>query len=626
MTDTRHEKGVIRFSDFEVDVTAGELRKLGARLRLQEQPFQVLALLLERPGDVVTREELRERLWQDETFVDFDHGLNKAINKLRDALGDSAQNPTFVETLPRRGYRFIGSVVRPEVVEVPSDPHTAVREDARLLRSWIGVVAALATLALMLYWIRSEYPETSAPSTEKTLLVVLPFDNLGGNAEQDYFSDGLTEEMISQLGTLNPSRLGVIARTSAMHYKNTTKRVDQIAAELGVDYVLEGSVRRADDRLRITAQLILVSDQTHLWAESYDRGLEDVFAIQDDVAERIADSLALELLPRGAGLKPTTSRIAHEAYLRGRFYWNKRTVEGFKRGLIHFTRAVDEDPDYAFAHVGIADSYIMLANYGAMAPSEALPDAMAAAQRALDIAPDLAEALISKTWSEWMYGLDWDAAEKGFQTAMQLHPGHSFSYQLYASYLGALGRHDEAIREMSRARELDPLSLVINSVLGWHYLLAREPDAAIEQCQRTIEMDPGFSRVHSYLGWAYLQKSRYEDAVLELERSHALFGDSPASAAELAHAYAVAGRQQEAREILGTLEGLAPERYVEAILLAKIQLGLGDKDEAFRWLERAFVDRSVHRVRINVDPLLDPLRDDPRFVEISERFHFPTNP
>jgi TolB-like protein len=322
-----------RFGAFELDLRSGELRKKGVRIRLQEQPFEVLTVLLQRPGEVVTREELRSAIWPADTFVDFDNSLNTAINKLREALGDSADSPRFIETLPRRGYRFIAPV------------------------NGVKPVSASKQLA-----------------TGKIMLAVLPFDNLSGDREQEYFSDGLTEEMINQLGRLHPERLGVIARTSAMKYKHANKGIDQIGSELGVDYVLEGGVRRAGEHLRITAQLIQVTDQTHLWAESYERDLRDALALQSEVALAIASEINVKLTPqqrtRLANTRPLIP-AAYEAYLKGRFYWNKRTADGVKKGIEHFEKAIEKDPSCPLAYVGLADSYGTLGFYAYAAPRDA---------------------------------------------------------------------------------------------------------------------------------------------------------------------------------------------------------------------------------------------------------------
>lgn len=486
--------------------------------------------------------------------------------------------------------------------------------------------ATLAGTLLMaaLFWtyFKGDHPPDDVRSQDRIMLAVLPFENLSGEPDQEYFSEGLTEEMIAQLGQIRPARLGVIARTSAMQYKATTKRVDQIGRELGVGYVLEGSVRRSAGRVRITAQLVHVTDQTPLWSETYERDFADIFAIQEEVSGRIARSLELELLPnRQASIAQgrTKNSEAYEAYLKGRYFWNKRTEEGLRKGLEELEGAVSLDPEFPLAHVGIADSYNMLADYGALPPREALPLAKDAALRALALDPELAEAHTALTWAQWVQELDWKEAEKGFLNAIKLNPSYATSYQLYAHMLRCQGRHEEALAQARKARELDPLSLIINAVLGWQLYLARNPDAAVEQSLRTIEMDPNFPRVHSYLGWAYLQNGRFAEAVAELERARALFGDSPSRVAELAHGYAAAGRAAEAKKLLGDLLALRERRYVDAYLLARIYVALGEKDRAFGFLERAEADQSLQRVLLKVDPLLDPIREEPRFQELLRR-------
>jgi TolB-like protein/DNA-binding winged helix-turn-helix (wHTH) protein/tetratricopeptide (TPR) repeat protein len=621
----------VRFGVFELDVRTGELRKGGTRIRLQEQPFQVLAALVERPGEVVTREELRERLWPSGVIVDFDHSLNKAVNKLRDALGDAADNPRFIETLPRRGYRFLipvtDSVKRPNSVVEPDDivcPAPEVPEadrfwsKSRILAGLAVVAMALGVMALWRTW-----PAQASPPPGRIMLAVLPFRNLAGSPDEDYFSDGLTEEMIAELGRLtSDDRLGVIARTSAMHYKNTSRLVTEIGRELGVDYILEGSIRRAGRRVRITAQLVQIRDQTNLWSESYDRDLADVFAIQNDVASRIAGSLALELLPPQRASRasaPTTDIVAHEEYLKGRFLWSKRTEDGLRGSLDHFQRAVAADPGYARGYVGLADSYNLLADYGALAPADALPRARGAALRALEIDPRLAEAHASLAWTTLVYDRDIASAEQGFRRAIALNPGYASAHQWYAFCLKAAGRHEDAMREVRRAQELDPLSLIINAVVAWHHYYARQYDDAIAQARRVAALDPTFSRVNSYLGWSLLEKGEYAPALEALQKATDLFGNSPARRAEMAHALAVAGRTAEARRVLEEMTTLARTQYVESDLIARIHVGLGDRDRAFEWLERALAEHAPKLVLLRVDPRVDSLRSDPRFADLLRR-------
>jgi len=406
----------VRFGTFDVDLESRELRKHGLRLRLEEKPFQILELLLERPGQVITRRALRERLWPD-THVGYEHNLNTAINKLRDLLGDSAQSPRFIETLPRLGYRFIAPVLKPGRAGTPAG---------------------------------------------KKMLAVLPLEDLGGNSAEEYFADGLTEELISHLGQLDPKRLGVIARTSAIQYKATKKSVDQIAQELNVGYVLEGSVRRDGQRVRITAQLIEAQDQTHLWSASYDRKFDDVLGMQADVAREVGRALACELLPEDLEKSLAFHPTAHEAYLRGRFYFGQRSEEGVHKALASFELALRIETNCSRSLSGVADCCGLLCWFGALSPGEAGARAAAAATRAIEIDPALSEPHASlglvKFWYEW----NWHAAEEEFRRAIELNPSYASGRQWYASYLSAMGRLDEAQAELRRARELDPHSLTLN--------------------------------------------------------------------------------------------------------------------------------------------------------------------
>src|SRR5579864_343229 len=409
---------IVRFGVFEADLEAGELRKHGLRIRLPEQAFQVLALLVERPGEIVTRAELRDRLWPGRTHVDFEHGLNKAVNRLREALGDSGANPRFVGTVARRGYRLLAPILT-ETGQMPA----AVRKRIRL--------------------------------------AVLPFENVGADPEQEFFSDGLTEEMISELGRLSPGGLGIIARTSAMQYKHSAKRIDEIGKELGVDYILEGSVRRVENRSRITTQLIHVGDQTHLWAQSYDRELADIFEVQREVAQRVADSLAFELLPEAHTRGRFVIPEAYEAYLRGRYYWNRGNDPDARKAIEWFERALERDPRYALAYSGIADCHGRLVWFSASPPLEGGAKAKVAAERALELDQNLSEAHASMAlvhfWHEW----DWAATEREFRRATELRPNNADAHNWYAAYLNAMGRIEEAVAEHKLAEDLDPLSLTI---------------------------------------------------------------------------------------------------------------------------------------------------------------------
>ena len=582
MEESTRSQGVVRFGVFEVDLRTRELRKRGLKLKLQEKPFQILVLLLERPGGVVTREDMRQKLWPADTFVDFDRSVNTGIRKLREALGDSSDTPRFVETLARRGYRFIAPVER------------------------LG---------------------QAAPPTGKIMLAVLPLDNLSSDPEQEYFSDGLTEEMITRLAQLQPRRLGVIARTSVMEYKRTDKGVDQIGRELSVDYLIEGSVRRAAGRVRISAQLIQVNDQTHLWAENYERELADVFAIQSEVATRIACSLAIELLPAQVNIlacAPTKDPLAHEAYLKGRHFWNEFSEEGFRKAFPYFQQAIQKDPNYGIAYAGLAETYTPLGFFSIDPPREVFPRAKEAARKALEINDTLVEAYGSLGISSLLYDWDWQAAEKHFKHAVEIDPDYGLAHLRYGLLLMALGRLDEALREQLRGKELDPLSLLINWLVAWVFYLQQEYDQAIEQCRKTLELEPRFVMAHWQLGRAFLKKAKYEEAIPEFETAVTLSRENPLQVGALGHAYGIAGKRSKALKTLKKLKELSTQRYVPAYDMALIYVGLGEKEQAFEWLERAWKERFGWLVFINVEPIFDPLRSDPRFQDLLRRMNFPS--
>jgi TolB-like protein/DNA-binding winged helix-turn-helix (wHTH) protein/Flp pilus assembly protein TadD len=624
-----------RFGVFELDLRREEFCKQGRTIRLQDQPRQVLAALLQRPGEVITRAELRERLWPGDTFVDFEHGLNTAVNRLREALGDAAGNPRFIETVPRRGYRFIAPV---EVVSEPEpvlpEPeavgHERLPADPAAPRKhwWLAIVIAVTLLALGTVYLISQDTipwRHVPPSRGRMMLAVLPFENLSGDPDQEHFSDGLTEEMMTQLGQLQPDRLGVIARTSALRYKQTPKEPAQIGRELGVSYLVGGSVRRAGGRVRITAKLIQVSDQTHLWAKTYEGDLRDVLTLQRQVATTIAEEIEIKLTPPQARLRAPApiDPDVYEVYLRGRYFWNRRTRDGLRKAIDYFQQVIRAEPRYALAYVGLADCYNLLADYGAVAPKEAIPAAKAAALKALEIEERLAEAHASLGWARLVYDWDWSGAEREFRRSLELNPGYASAHQWYAYHLRTLGRHEEALAEARQAQQLDPLSLIIHAIIGWHYYLGRDYDRAIGQFRKTIEMDPNFARVHSYLGWAYLQKGMHSQAIEELQKARALFGENPARLAELAYAYAVAGRTTDARKALEELNQLSKRTYIASDLMAHIYAGLQETERALDYLERTYQERAVKLVLLKVDPRFDPVRAHPRFAELVRRVGFP---
>jgi TolB-like protein/Flp pilus assembly protein TadD len=569
MMESKTAPPAVRFGTFEVDFESRELRKRGLRLRLEEKPFQILELLLERPGGVVTRQTLREKLWPD-THVGYEQSLNTAVNKLRELLGDSSQSPRFVETLPRVGYRFIAPVDSPGHAQT----HAA-----------------------------------------KKMLAVLPFENLGGDPEQEFFAEGLTEELISHLGQLNPKRLGVIARTSAIQYRGSKKNIGEIARELRVEYVLEGSVRRQEKNVRVTAQLIGARDQTHLWAASYDRELRDILAVQHDVARHVVKALAPELLPGQDTAKGAADPAAHEAYLRGRFFSGQRSEEALKKAIAYFEQALSLDPNCARASYGIADCSGLLSWFGALSPREAGQRAAAAASRALRIDDSLGEAHASmglvRYWFEW----DWVAAEQEFLRAIELNPSYASAHQWYASFLGAIGRLDEAQAEHQLARQLDPLSLIIGMGAADPHFYAHRYDQAITLLRGILEQEPRFFPALFNLGRVCVEKGMYPEAIAAFEKAVQLSGNREGRPA-LAHAYAKAGRTSVARSILAETKINTGGRYLASPMIARIHLGLGEIDEAFEWLRKGIEERSYWIVFLKVDPVYDEIRPDTRFREL----------
>ncbi len=466
----------------------------------------------------------------------------------------------------------------------------------------------------------SSEPPAPAPVplsvTTRRSLAVLPFENLSGDGEQEYFSDGLTEEMVVQLGRLRPDKLGVIGRTTMMQYKNTQKSIGEIGRELGVDYLLEGSVRRSDHRVRITAQLIQASDQTHLWADSYERPIEDILAIQIGVAKRIARSLAMELLPgQHAELTRTSTAnaAAHDFYLRGLYLWNTRSEEGFLQAIEYFQRAVSRDPEYAEAYVGLAICYVSLGWYCALPTVEAYRRATSAAARAL-------------AYAKHLYEWNWEVIEAEHRRALELNPSHVTAHQWYALFLAAMQRFDEALMRMKRALELDPLSLVINAHMGWILYFVRENDRAIQQLEKTVEMEPKFEVSRYFLGLAYEQKGMYAEAIETLKVAYDLSGQHPGALASLIHACGQASRDAEARGYLRELKKMQERRFVSPYFFALAYAGCDQKNLAFEWFEKALDDRSGWLANLNVEPGLDAIRSDPRFQDLVRRVGLPSQP
>jgi TolB-like protein/DNA-binding winged helix-turn-helix (wHTH) protein/Flp pilus assembly protein TadD len=621
---------ILRFGTFEANVRAGELRKRGLKVRLQDQPFQILVMLLERPGELVTRQEIHQKLWPADTFVGFDHGLNNAINRLREALGDSAETPRFIETLPRKGYRFIASVTGdgqvPEA-EYPAAAATPVIETGplerrlstrpRFLVTFLVYCFALA-LAGMAYFGWRRMRAGPSPSSGYVMLAVLPFQNLSGDPSQDYFSDGLTEEMIAQLGALSPDQLGVIARTTTMAYKHTSKSVEQIGSELGVGYVLESSVRRDGDQVRISVQLIRAPDQIHIWTHSYDRHISHSIELQEEVAQAVAEQIEVKLSPayRGRTNPRPLDAEANEAYLRGRYFWNQFTPEGYRKAISYFQQAIERDPKFAEAYSGLADSYNFLVVTDSVPPSEGHVKALEAARRAVSLGVNLAEPhaslAVALGRSEW----NWSDAEYEYKRAIALNPSYSMGHRFYASLLGISRRHREAWEQINEAMRLDPLSLPNNAEVVRTLYYARNYDQAIGQGQKAMQLDPNYARTHFWLGRVYSQKGMHKQAIAASQKVLEALPDSNLGLTEMAYSLAAAGRQTEARAILVRLEERSKNIFVPAYNFAVIHIALKEEEVAMRYMQQAYESRDWALLVLAVEPRLDPLRRDPRFQEI----------
>ena len=639
--EPQRRASVLRFGHYELDLHSREVRKGGMRIRVQQQPLKLLEILLERPGEMVTREELRTRIWPNESFGDFDQAVNVAVTKLRAALQDSAENPQYVETLPKRGYRLIAPVaivggLSPDPTEASARnvsggaTHDAGRVAGMAdapphllsLRGWkIIAFALLVCLLILAGWV---WRSNRQPSFSIRSLAVLPLDNLSGDASQDYFADGMTDQLITDLAQI--SALRVISRTSVMSYKHARKPLPEIARELKVDAVIEGTVLRSGDQVRITAQLIQASADKHLWAKSYEGNLQDTLAVQKSVADDIAEQIRIELTPRErAGLKnvKAVNPEAYEDYLKGRYFWNKRTPDALRKAIDHFNQAIERDSNYAPAYSGLADSYVILGawQYAVLDPKETYPRAKAAAIKAVELDDTLAEAHISLAMSTDMFVWDWEAAEREYRRGIELNPGYATGHHWYAEHLSETGRNDEAIAEIRKAESLDPLSLITGADVATLLVIARRYDEAIEHAKKTIELGPDFAVSHFALGMAYEQKGQSGGAIAAFQKAVEFSGGNTAFKSNLAHAYAVAGRRSDAVAILNELKDRSKHEFLNPSEIALIYVGLGQKDQAMVWLEKAYEGR--FDPVILTWPAFDPLRSDPRFHDLVRRIGLP---
>lgn len=638
---------LFRFGTFELDTVLGVLRHDGLRVRLSDKPFRLLNLLVERPGQIVNHEQIRQRLWGSDTFVDFEGNVSVILAKLRQVLGDSPGKPLFIETVPRRGYRFVAPVTSIETagdvqplagnagavgLQEPQPVMLGGRVSGLFRSQRAFVLAALltlgtATLGITYFW-SLRHSVDAAHASHNVIILVTPFENLSGDPSQEYLSDGLTEEMITQLGESAPNQLSVIARSTALRYKGSHKTVEEIGNEQNVDYILEGSLRRQGNIVRVTAQLFKVRRKGSLWAKAYERDGTDILSVQRDVANKITDSLSVELLHSIRKRSATSSAVnpeAYDDYLKGLSEFNKRTEDGLRRSIQYFLQGTERDPNFGAGYAALAYSYATAASWTFLSSRDAYPNAREAAQKALSIDDTIAEAHFVTAEILHEYDWDWSGAEKEYQRALQLNPSSATGHKLYAEYLTHAGRYSDALAELRRAQRLDPLSMITNSLVCYVYLHARQYDNAITECKKALELDPNFGPTHYFLGEAYSGEHLYDKAVREHQTARDLSGHVSMTAAALASNYAASGNKQEARKLLGELLQRSKRNYVSAYALAKVYVSLGDHEQARQALERAFEQRSFELLYLADDPLFDPVRNELWFKQMIVKRGFPNS-
>ena len=623
----------IRFGVFEVDLRAEELRKRGVKTKIQELPFRVLAMLLERPGEAVTRQELQKRIWPSDTFVDFEDGLNTAIRKLREALGDDADNPRFVETLPRRGYRFIAPVTVEPAGEPSASPFSAVPQRTvggsatkSKIHDWVfAVVIVVICAGLVSGWLYWRHRAANPPVAEQRIrsLAVLPFENLSGDPSQDYFADGMTDELttdIAQLGFLR-----VTSRTSVMQYKGQDKPIAEIRQKLDVDAVVEGSVARSGNTVRINAQLVETSDDRHIWAQSFERNAQDIVALQDDVARAVAQTIQTVLQPgeqsRLENARPVSIQ-AYEAYLRGLNTQKQRTQDSLTKSVDFFTQATELDPTFAPAYAGLANSYDLLSDYSIVPDREAGPKAKAAAQRALSLDNSLASAHAALAFALWHYEWDWKTSDVEFQRALSLNPNDAHAHHWYGLFLAAKRDFAGASQQLQVARELDPLSLIIQTNVGWVHYYQHDFAKSEADFLNVLEQDSNFTSASTKLWLAYACDGKRMEAIQELEDDLRSRGDN-AQIASIENADRTSGFNAAVQSLIDSLSKGATPGTVNPYHLAMLNALIGKKQEALAQLRNADADRSEWMVYIGTEPAFDSIRSDPEFQKILADVHIP---
>ncbi|HEY3928278.1 MAG TPA: winged helix-turn-helix domain-containing protein [Candidatus Koribacter sp.] len=605
-----------RFGPYAVDLRTAELRKHDLRVKLPGRPFAILAMLLEHPGEIVTRDEIRTRLWPDGTFVDFENNINSAIGKLRGALSDCANSPQYIETAGR-GYRF-KAPVEWIAVPLPQPPTvTVLTAPIQPRKPWKGYLAATVLLvACVLGWTALRERHTTRPPlpSARVMIAVLPFRNLTGDPSQEYLSDGLTEEVITQIGNLNQPSLGVIAPASVMYYKNG-RTLDQVKRQLGVKYVMEGGLRRDGDHVRVTAQLIELDHETNVWSRQYDRELKGLLTLQDEIASDIAHEVQRTFAPNSPASHTAQAQdyAAYDLFLKAEYFFNQRTVPGFNQAITYYEQAVAKDPKYARAWAGLSAAYSLLPGYRGTPQTETIDKARGAALQALKLDPNLPEAHTAMALILQNYDWNWSAAESEFRQAIALNPSYATAHHWYAEHLAFRGRFDEALKESDEARRLDPLSLIIASDRGAIYYYSRQYDRAVQQWRSVLDLDPNFPRAQMIL-LAYVQTHSVTDARTALD--HFTAADSVWHFANLAFLEGRIGDPAKARSALVRLESLKKGEATDPRIFAVAWIGVGDKARALDCLEQAYAQHSTELNALKVDPEYDLLRGEPRFQKL----------
>jgi TolB-like protein/DNA-binding winged helix-turn-helix (wHTH) protein/Tfp pilus assembly protein PilF len=639
MTDTGSRE-TLRFGDFELNLAAYELRRRGKAVRLERQPMDLLVLLVERRGDLVTRAEIVSRLWGPDVFVDVETGVHTAVRKIRQALHDSAEAPAFIETVAGKGYRFVApvervagggaaAVVTPAAAQAPPPPASSEVPSAGKSRRGRRLVAALVAAAVVFVIVAAfvAWRSTRAPADPpRVVLAVLPFENLGSNPERLYLADGLTEETIASLGQMDPERVGVIGRQSIMAYRgNTSKSLADIGRELSADYLLESSLRAEGGQFRITTKLIRARDQVQVWSESYDREPTSVLGLQRELSAAIAEQIRLRLSPErldALARRQTRNADAYDLYLRGWNYANQRTPETTIKAIEYFERATALDPHYSLAWAGLSLVYSASAINSDSRPLDVWPRARQAATNALQSDPKRAEAHFAMAYTNWAFDWDWTSAEAEFRRTMALDASYALTHITLGHLLSQTGRHDLGRASLQRARELDPLNPLAHAISSQVEFQARNYPAALDHAKRAIALDPEFWIGHIMQAQALERMNRVEPALEALVTAGRLSGQNSKTLAFRGFVLAKAGRTDEAREVLNTLEAAARDRYVPPYALALVHAGLGERDLAFELLDRAFSARDVHLIFLPVDPKWDEYRQDPRFAALLSRCGF----